>query len=137
MVVYCRCHMLLPILYLVGKYQMSSGPHGPIFTNVTTILQNMNFCFLIFFAVTNVTILLSHWCSLFRTSVESAHGFQSQGGCTMGLCFMPLACNGSLESTLVRAGPQTTNFSHDEWTRYPFGNTGNKVMGFQNYFLYK
>ena len=33
-----------------------------------------------------VTILWSHWYSLFWTSVDSAHGFQSQGGSIIACC---------------------------------------------------
>ena len=40
-----------------------------------------------------VTSLWSHWHSLFRTSVDSAHGFQSQGGSIIAWILLLLACN--------------------------------------------
>ena len=40
-----------------------------------------------------VTILWSHWCSLFQTLVDSACGFQSQGGSIIACALLSLACN--------------------------------------------
>ena len=40
-----------------------------------------------------VTILWSHWCSLFWNSVHSAHGFQSQGGSIITCTLLSLVCN--------------------------------------------
>ena len=42
-----------------------------------------------------MTILWSLWYSLFQTSVDSAHRFQSQGGSIIACALLLLVCNDS------------------------------------------
>ena len=50
-------------------------------------------CLVFFILQWQITILWSHWYSLFQTLVDSAHGFQSQGGSIITHALLSLACN--------------------------------------------
>ena len=52
-----------------------------------------------------VTILWSHWCSLFGTSLDPAHGFQSQGGSII-ICTLFLLVHNDSQSQLWIPWPQ-------------------------------
>ena len=62
-----------------------------------------------------VTILWSHWCSLFQTSVDSAQGFWSQGRWIIACAFFSLFLR-------VNSGQDkaswTSNLLHAEWQCY-------------------
>ena len=53
----------------------------------------MTWFFFLNFLRWQVTILWSHWCSLFQTLVDSVHGFQSQGGSIIARTLLSLAHN--------------------------------------------
>ena len=81
--------------------------------------------FLKYFCCGKSPFLWSHWYSLFRTSVDSAHGFQSQGGSIIAhscLRIMILRVNSEFLSldlsqffTLVRRGFRKYYFLESMW----------------------
>ena len=75
--------------------------------------------FFINFLQWQVTILCSHWCSLFWTSVDSTHGFQSQGGSMITLTLLLFAHNDPPQGQLWISKPRPVPILHLGRVRLP------------------
>ena len=88
-----------PKAYIHEIRRISCGfqSKDPLARNSNSMFSFLFFSFLFFFFFFEnvlrwqVSILWSHWNSLFLTSVDSAHGFQSQGGPIMACALLSLA----------------------------------------------
>ena len=70
------------------------------------------FFFYIFVLRWQVTILWSHWCSLFWPLVDSTHGFQSQGGSIITYTLLLLVHNDPPWSQLWISKPRPVSILH-------------------------
>ena len=97
--------------------------------NGTIFFKKLYKLFFFNFLQWEVTILWSHWCSLFQTLVDSTHGFQSQGGSIIACSLLSLACNDPPQSQLWISRPRPVPILHLGTVRLPLEWPPNVTSG--------